>query len=471
VCLPWRKLVNSSQDLQNLTNKLNAVTTVLRLGHEAFEKENLFSVALHILNNTQILVKYDRACLVDLRSDKPVIIGVSGQSEVKHTSEYCLKMCKLLKPLKGIRQQTLIDKSLLESNNASVDCVKAFEYFSALKDNIIIMPLLRPESSDDNQGALFWVVEFFNEYDKNSLGILALLSQHYREAVWYFLKTSGGLISGFFKRKKHFTPIKVLLYLLVILLFVSFFRVSQNVAATFELVPSEETIEYAPYSGIISDANFRDGEHVKCESTILKYDTQELIYNLADAEALYNEISAEHDWVKQKSFVDKTELGKVKILALKQLKEKVEIQKIKWYLTKADVKAKISGTLILNDSEKWTGKAVRAGDKLFEIVSPRKLRAEVMLNEADASVICSNMTVTLYPHSSPETSIYGKIISISPKPMLTKTGQFCYIITLELNSIKPSYIVGMRGVARVSGERVSIGYYLFKNVVLWWRKI
>jgi hypothetical protein len=464
-------MVTNSQDLQNLTNKLNTVTTVLRLGHEAFEKEDLFSAALHILNNTQILVKYDRASLVDMRGDKPVIIAVSGQSEVKHSSEYCLNMCNLLKPLKSIRKQTLIDKNLLEKNNASVDCAKSFEYFNNFNDNIVLIPLLKPESAAGNQDGLFWIVEFFNDYDKNSLGILALLSQHYCEAMWYFLKTGNGIISGFFKKKKHFTPVKILLYLLLILLFVSFFKISQNVAATFEFVPSEEVIEYAPYSGIISDANFQDGEHVKCGSIVLKYDAQELIYSLADAEALYNEITAEHDWVKQKSFVDKTELGKVKILALKQLKEKVEIQKIKWYLAKTDVKAKISGTLILNDSEKWTGKAVRAGDKLFEVVSPRKLRAEVMLNEADASVICNNMSVTLYPHSSPETSVYGKIISISPKPLLTKTGQFCYIITLELNNIKPSYIVGMRGVARVSGKRVSIGYYLFKNVVLWWRKI
>ena len=458
-------------DIQNITNKLNAVTTVLRLGHEAFTKENLFSAALHILNNTRLLIKYDRACLVDMRTDKPSIIAVSDQSEVKHTSEYCINMRRMLSPLKNISEQTLIDINTLKQNSASPDTLKAFEYFSKLKENIILLPLLRPEDTDKNEGSVFWVVEFFNDYDKNCLNILSLLAQHYREAIWYFLKTGNSFIPNLFKRKKHFTFVKIIVYLLIILAFVSFFRISQNVAATFELIPLDETIEYAPYSGIISDANFKNGAYVKIGETILTYDTQELTYNLADAESTHNEIRAELDWVKQKSFSDKKELGKAKILGMKKQKEKIEIQKIKWYLSKADIKAKISGILILNDSEKWAGKAVRAGDKLFEVVSPRKLYAEVMLNEADAAVLCDSTTITLYLHSSPETPISGKILSISPKPMLTKTGQFCYIIKLELSNIKPSYIVGMRGIARVSGTRVSIGYYLFKNIVLWWRKI
>ena len=464
-------MANNQENIQSVTNKLNAVTTVLRLGHDAFKNEDLFSASLHILNNTQLLIKYDRACLVDMRADKPAIIAVSGQSEVKHTSEYCINMRKLVAPLKNIKELTLVDRDILKKINASDNTFKAFEYFSTLKDNIIIIPLLRPEADNESKDSVFWIIEFFNDYDKNSLNILSLLAQHYREAVWYFLKTGNSFIPNLFKRKKYFTSVKIIIYLLIILAIVSFFRISQNVAATFELIPLDEAIEYAPHSGIISDANFRNGANVKIGETILTYDTQELTYNLADAESTYNEIGAELDWVKQKSFSDKKELGKVKILGMKQQKEKVEIQKIKWYLSKADIKAKISGTLILNDSEKWAGKAVRAGDKLFEVVSPRKLYAEVMLNEADAAVLCDKTVITLYLHSSPETPIPGKILSISPKPMLTKAGQFCYIIKLKLSNIKPSYIVGMRGIARVSGARVSIGYYLFKNIVLWWRKI
>ncbi len=455
---------------QNINNKLNVITTVLRLGHEAFKRDNLNSAALHILNNTRLLTKYDRACLLDMRGDRPVVIGISGQSEVKHSSEYSINIKKLIDPLKRIKEVAVLDKELLRKNRAPESSIKAYDYFLDQGDNLVLIPLIKPGDGLEESNSIFWIVEFFGEFDNNNINILSLLAQHYREAVWYFLKSDKKLIN-LLKNKKHFSPVKVILYLIIIFIIISFFRISQNVAANFELVPLEEAIEYAPYSGIIEDAYFKDGDQVKADDNILKYDIQELTYSLADAESAYNEISAELDWVKQKSFIDERELGKVRILAMKRQKEKVEIEKIKWYLSKAEIKAEISGTLILNDSEKWHGKAVRAGEKLFEVVSSKRLQAEVALNEADASVLGKDTKITLYLHSSPETPIYGKVVSVSPKPMLTKTGQFCYIITLDLADVKPGYIVGMRGVARVSGEKVSIGYYLFKNLVLWWRKV
>ncbi len=66
---------------------------------------------------------------------------------------------------------------------------------------------------------------------------------------------------------------------------------------------------------------------------------------------------------------------------------------------------------------------------------------------------------------------HGKIVSISPKPILTDKRQFCYIIELELPENNPAFVYGMRGVARVKGRRVSLGYYLFRNLILWWRRV
>lgn len=456
---------------QKNNNKVNLITTVLRLGHEAFQKNDLLSSAYHILNNTRVLIKYDRACLVDMRQARPKMIAVSGQSEVKQTSEYSLNMRKLLEPLKAVTDQCEITKELLQENKASESSLKAFEYFNKQNIYIILIPLVKVGSVKANECSVFWVVEFFGEFDKSSFSILSLISQHYREAIWYYTKENDRILPRLMKNRKIFTPLKVLIYLIILFVIISFFRISQNVAGTFELTPSDESTVYAPYSGIISGTDYKNGAAVQTGNIILKYDTEEMKYNLLDAENTYNEISAELDWVKQNSFVDKKELGKVKILVLKRKREEIEIEKIKWYLSKADIKAKINGTLVLNDMEKWTGKAVRAGEKLFEVVSPHKLFAEVMLNEADAAVLNSKTHIVLYLHSRPETPITGKIISASPKPMLTKTGQFCYIITMKLSDVDSGYIVGMRGIARISGDKVSIGYYLFKNIVLWWRKL
>ncbi|MDD3118487.1 MAG: HlyD family efflux transporter periplasmic adaptor subunit, partial [Victivallales bacterium] len=101
--------------------------------------------------------------------------------------------------------------------------------------------------------------------------------------------------------------------------------------------------------------------------------------------------------------------------------------------------------------------------------NPKVKIARVMLNERDASVLGDKLSVTLYLHTRPELPMTGKITSISPKPLLQRNGQFCYIIKIRMD--RDDLIFGMRGIARVSGGRVSLGYYLFRNVVLWWRRV
>ena len=458
---------NNKANIENELRTANALKAVFRLGHEAFSKKDLHAVMAHILNNTPAVLKYDRASIINCKDKKLKLLAVSGQDKVNQNSEYTLELLEFMKDFTHLEAVTELNDDFINENCKG----NAFKYFQTKNIKIIIIPLLKP-GGETNDEKFFWVVEFYNSIPGSGMQLLQLLSMHYREALWYFSIDRENILSKLFYKRKHFTPKRILIYLAVLLFIISFVRVSQNVVADFELVPYDEVTEYAPYSGMIENVNFKNGQWVKKGDTIFQYNTEELTYNLSEAKTQYDEISAELDWIKQQSFSDKRQLGRVKILALQQAAKKIEIEKNQWYLDKADIKAETSGTLVLNESEKWQGKAVRAGDELFEIVPPKKINAEVMLNESDASVLNNNKAnITLYLHSRPETPITGKVLSISPKPMLTKTGQFAYIIKMNLSKIRPGFIVGMRGIARVSGEKVSIGYYLFKNLVLWWRKV
>ena len=180
---------------------------------------------------------------------------------------------------------------------------------------------------------------------------------------------------------------------------------------------------------------------------------------------------AELDLARQASFSNPSELGNVKLLELKGKVNQVSIEKLAWYLSKSEIKAAQNGILVVADKESLRGKAVGAGDSLFDVISPDSLSARVMLHETDAAVLQDIKSVALYLHSRPETAFRGEIISISPKPILTEKRQFCYIIELRLTENNPAFVCGMRGVARVKGRRVTLGYYLFRKLILWWRKV
>lgn len=408
--------------------------------------------------------------MIDMRGGSPVILAVSNQSTVNKNSEYCNEMGQLAEGLLELDKITVLERQTLKTGTNDEGPVNSFLYFTEKGEKLLAVPLTSP-GTEDKKSKFLWIIEYFGGIPDNTLQTASLLMLHYREAVWYYADLKNSLFKSFFRNKKYFSPGRILIYLLLVFIFVAFFRVSQNVVAEFELVPYDEVVEYAPFDGIIKSAEFKNGQRVQKGDVILKYDTEELTYNIEEAKAEFNEIDARLDWIKQKSFDDKKLLGRVRVLALEKEVKKIEIDKTGWFLKKAKVKSETSGILALDENEKWNGRAVKSGDKLFEIVPPGKMNAEVMLNEKDASVLGDDTNITLYLHSRPEMPVSGKIISVSPKPMLTEKGQFCYIIKMKLDKLEPGFIVGMRGVARVSGEKVSIGYYLFKNLVLWWRKI
>lgn len=463
-----------SREVKNLKGKLNALSGILRLGHEAFQKSSLEQLGSHIVNNSRLIAGYDRAALVDMRSVWPRLVSVVGQPEVNKNSEYSINLLNLLRCFYQLERVVVVSREVLEEFGATNGAYDALKYFDSYNDKIVLIPMRSPEAARDG-GLFIWVVEFFDREEKNPAGLLPLLGQHYNEALWYVLKSGKTSLPALFgNRRKAFSTPRLLLGAAIIFIICLFaVRIKQNVSAEFEVVPGRENYYYAPYDGIIKRCYYRSGDRVKPGEEIVEYDTEELQFRLADAQKSYDEASAELDLVQRMSFQDVKLRGRVKLLELKKKRDEVNIEKNKWLLDKSKVVAEQSGILDIGERDKLEGKAVRSGDKLFEILSTNDLEAQIMVNEQNASVLndTEKLSVSLYLHNRPEMGLEGEIVSISPKPVLTDKKFYCYIIRMKLNRDQSGLICGMRGVARVAGSRVSLGYYLFRNLVLWWRRV
>ena len=57
-------------EIRSLKGKLNVLSTVMRLGNEAFRRHGLGGLGLHIVNNSRLLVRFDRSALIDMRSGR-----------------------------------------------------------------------------------------------------------------------------------------------------------------------------------------------------------------------------------------------------------------------------------------------------------------------------------------------------------------------------------------------------------------
>ncbi|MDM8541425.1 HlyD family efflux transporter periplasmic adaptor subunit [Desulfococcaceae bacterium HSG9] len=470
-----------SDKLKELKGKINVLSAIIRLGHEAFQKDSPDALFSHILNNSRHIAPYDRACLIDMRTARPNVIAVMGQSEVNANSEYCIQVRNLLRSFHALKQPLFVDDETLKRHNASKKTYNAHAYFKeTFPGRIYLIPMQAPRSNEPDSNLFLWMLEFKDNSKEAAQGLLFLLAQHYSEALWSLLQRKSKITLTALKARRRITPLKMLgVILIVFVLALVFGRTHQNIAADFELVPENIFMQYAPFGGVLSESYFKNGDDITKDDAVIIYDIAKLQFELADARKKYDEISAELDLIRQESFRDAKQRGKIELLKIKQQKQQIDIDKIKWYLSQSPVMAEYSGRLVIEEQAKLMGRSVSAGEKLFEIIRPGKPFAKIWLNEADAVVLreqpLNSNWVTLYLHTLPETAINGTIVSISPKPVLSETGQFSYIIRMALNVTNPeltsNFIDGMRGVARVKGREVSLGYYLFRNLILAWRKI
>ena len=463
------------KELLKARGKLNALSAVLRLGHESFEKNGLIQWASHVVNNSVLAVPYSRSALLDFRGLSTKILAISNQPEINNNSEYSIQLISLARALKNLSRAVVVDQEFLKSQDADQRSFEALEYFMGTSKALMAMPIIPPDSPENSEELLVWVVEFENKRSAAAASaLLPLLCRHYSESLQYALSSRKKTVfNSLVGKRSFFKPSRIILGLLFIFVICLFaVKVRENIAANAEIIPKTEHIYYAPFDGIIDNCfDNKSGMFVKENTPILKYDNEELAFRLLAAQNEHNKIKAKLDLIQNESFNDISKRGQVKLLTLQKERTAIDIAKNRWLLKKSEMKAEISGTLDIGDADKLAGRAVRAGEKLFEIVSTKNLIALVYLNERNASVFTRDSIVTLYLHNSPETPIKCEVQRISPKPVLTEKKVFCYLIRLKMLNQPTDIICGQRGIARISGPRIRLGYYLFRNIVLWWRRV
>ncbi len=463
-----------ARELLIAKGKLNALSAIIKLGHEGFQCSSLQDWAGHVVNNSLLAIKFDRSSVIDLRFALPSVLAVTGQPEPKANSEYTLALAALAKDFADIRKITLMDQTFLTENPHSAVTEEAANMLFESSQAVYLVPI-RPSGSDsDTPNTILWIVEFHTK-DQAAMApaLLALLAEHYSESLFFILnERKNNVIKAMTDRSKWFRPSRIFLYIIVVFLLACILvRIPQKVSAEFEIIPEEAAIVYAPFDGTLEKCNFKNGDTINSGDTVLTYNLEERLFELANAKNEFNRITAQLNLAESAAFKDEEKRGQIPLLKLQQEKMQIDIDKNAWYVERGDVKAETSGILNIGDTDKLSGKAVRAGDLLFEVLNADHLIANIALDERYSSILKEQFEATLYLNTRPELPIASQILSVSPKPVLNEKRLFCYQIRVkpEINSAELTW--GMRGTARLSGSRVSLGYYLFRNLVLWYRQL
>lgn len=440
--------------IQELNARIKTFAVMLKFGHDLFNAPGFDDAAVMAVNNTHILLNYKSASLAEVSGGKGRIIAQYAQPSTNPHSRLAVLQSELCAKLElNGKPQEFSGEALPAELSGSV-------YYA--------LPLLPPASLSQQDFRFIWLLEYENEvpaYVRTSAG---LLSTTIAEALYFHrLNRNAG-----WRFERHFSIRKMVWLLLLLLVCGSMFlKVPESTNAEFILKAPEISSAYAWFDGPIAKCRKQDGSIVKKGDVIAEYDTSALQYRLSAAQNAVKEIEAELELERRSSFTERERLGKLKLLETRLETARITVEEAQWYLAHSKLTAPADGILALADgrAEMLTGKAVRTGDRIFDIYGGSGMTAEIPVNERDSSILLKNPSATLFLYTAPEQAIPVRILEIAQYPELTEQRTYCYTVRAELPAQMTHLRYGMRGIAKLTGERVSLGYHLFKNAVLYFR--
>ena len=445
--------------------RVTALGLIIKLTDDVFKAPDFDTAASLTVNSSHSLLRFKSAVLVEVGGEKSQVIAQYGQTELYPHTEQAQLQKVLAQHLDFSENKThlLTQDYLAEMEGKGAD---ALAQLLDGNDPILAFKMEPPAFIGDPGFYFVWMLEYSGdipEYAKNSSSVLA---RNFAQAL--FARRCCGKMAKL--RTAKWSKWSIRAAIASVLLILMFIPVRERLNAEFVLKAPEITSAYAWFDGPIARALKQDGDPVKKGEVILRYDLNLLNFKLANARNQLAEAEKEYDLESRASFVDREKLGKVKLLEARLNTAAVAVREAQWYLNHSEIKAPADGLLILANgrAEQIENKAVRTGDKLFDIYGGEGIIAEIQVNERESSILAGKLKATLFPYTSPESGLRTEIISVRKIPELTEQRVYCYTVKARvLDGSGMRY--GMRGIAKLEGEKIPMWYYLFRSLVVYMR--
>ncbi|WP_338474105.1 HlyD family efflux transporter periplasmic adaptor subunit [Pseudomonas sp. MS646] len=255
-------------------------------------------------------------------------------------------------------------------------------------------------------------------------------------------------------RKRQVALVAVLLLGLLI-------PVRQSVLAPAEVVPLGGQVKAAPLDGVIAEFMVKPNQAVKNGDLLLRFESTSLKAQADVAERALGVAEAELKANSQRSFADAESSSKVDLLAARVEQKRAERNYAMELLKRSEVRAERDGIAVFADAERWLGKPVQTGERLMEIADPNQAELRIELAVGDAIALEPGAQVALFLDSDPLQRHLAWLERSAYEAQPTAGGQLAYRLDARFDATAPR--IGLRGTAKVFGERAPLALYLLRR--------
>jgi hypothetical protein len=239
--------------------------------------------------------------------------------------------------------------------------------------------------------------------------------------------------------------------------------VTLSALAPAEVVALQPTIVRAPLEGVVDHFEVQPNAPVEAGQLLLTLDPRAIENKLDVATKALAVAEAEYRQAAQQAVFDDKSRALLAVLKGRAEQRRADVTYNQSLLDRVKVTATRSGLAIYDDPNAWIGKPVAIGERLLEIADPTQAEIEIWLPVADAITLKPGADVDFFLNVTPESPLRATLRQASYEATQSPAGLLGYRLKAKLTDITHPPRIGLKGTAKVFGERVSLFYYLLRR--------
>lgn len=425
--------------------------TLLELESRALAAEDVAALRFTIVNESHALCAYRQAAMFESVGGRLKMVAASGLASVAEDSPFTVWVSQFVRRLPAGAQVQRLDYA----DAAEQDQVGWAEW---LPEHLLWVPLA--DASGEVHAYVLYAAE--SAWSDQAVALLQRLHQIY---VLCLTRLRAQRNRRFFQRLAAGLRGRFALMTVLVVIACVFVPVRMSVLAPAEVSALSAVAITAAQDGVVASVDVLPNSRVSAGEVLFRLDDSNLRSRLEIARQSLQVARADANVAQQRAFGDLQSRAEVAALEGRVREREAELAAVQAQLERVEAKAPRSGVAVFTDPNDWIGKPVQTGERVMQLAQPEDAGLLIWLPVADAINLEEGAAVQLFLHTDPLNPRSASLFEASYQVVLSPDGLASYRLRARFDEGESLPRIGLRGTARISGEQVSLGYYLFRRPI------
>ena len=314
-----------------------------------------------------------------------------------------------------------------------------------------------------------------NPFTKEDVEVFRLIADLYTPRLEQLKKDDRMLIvkgvdglrksTSYILGAKHTLLKLIILFLLGAIYWLSVAKGMYQVEATFTFEPNKTHVVTAPFNGEIIKINVENGQRIMTGETLFKLDPTEIRLQKNSMLARKLESQKKAAVALREGNAAEEQIARAEVKGID-----AEIELTDFFLSQAEVKAPIGGTVISEDLQKREFSVIELGKPVLEIVDDSKLKVALFVPEDQIADISVGKTGELAAAGYPDQKIKFRVLDVENIARVVSGANVFKVQAEFLDGEKLEWFKpGMEGVARINVEKRLYVWIWTRKAINWLR--